>query len=103
MQHVARSLLLIVALVAPALLGRPAAAEPRVALVMGNSAYPGAAALRNPVNDARAMAAKLRALGFDVTAVENGTKQQMERAIGQFSRKLSAGTVNLFFYAGHGM
>ena len=42
---------------------RLAAAEQRVALVIGNSAYP-SAALRNPVNDANAMAEKLRALGF---------------------------------------
>jgi len=80
-----------------------AASEQRVALVIGNSAYAGAAALKNPVNDARAMGAKLRALGFDVTEVENGTKQQMERAIGQFSVKLNADSVSMFFYAGHGM
>ncbi|HUA54155.1 MAG TPA: caspase family protein, partial [Candidatus Sulfotelmatobacter sp.] len=79
------------------------ASEQRVALVIGNSAYAGAAALKNPVNDARAMGTKLRALGFDVTEVENGTKQQMERAIGQFSVKLNADSVSMFFYAGHGM
>jgi len=96
-------LLLIAVLGVAALIGRAALADQRVALVIGNSGYQGAAALKNPVNDARAMAAKLKALGFDVVTVENGTKQQMERAIGQFSRKLTAGTVNLFFYAGHGM
>jgi len=106
MRLVVRSILLALALFAVA--DRPGSAapmpgEPRVALVIGNSAYPGSAALRNPVNDARAMAAKLHALGFDVTAVENGTKQQMERAIGLFSHKLNANTVSLFFYAGHGM
>jgi uncharacterized caspase-like protein len=108
MRPILRSMLLTVALLALAALGRPGSAAPsageqRVALVMGNSAYPGAAALRNPVNDARAIEAKLRALGFDVTTVENGTKQQMERAIGLFSHKLNTNTISLFFYAGHGM
>src|SRR5271167_332723 len=100
MRLVVRSILLALALLALAGLGRPGSAAPtpgeaRVALVIGNSAYPGSAALRNPVNDARAMAAKLHALGFDVTAVENGTKQQMERALGAFSRKLTVNTVSL--------
>jgi len=106
MRPILRSIPLVLALLALAAPGRPAAAAPgeqRVALVMGNSAYPGPAALRNPVNDARAIEAKLRALGFDVTTVENGTKQQMEHAIGLFSHKLNQNTVSLFFYAGHGM
>jgi hypothetical protein len=108
MRPFVRSIVLALVLLALAALGRPGSAAPgsgeqRVALVMGNSAYPGSAALRNPVNDARAIEAKLRALGFDVTTVENGTKQQMERAIGLFSHKLNTNTVSLFFYAGHGM
>ena len=40
--------------------------EARVALVIGNGAYP-SGPLRNPPNDARAVAAKLGGLGFDVT------------------------------------
>ncbi|MBI3517212.1 MAG: SUMF1/EgtB/PvdO family nonheme iron enzyme [Proteobacteria bacterium] len=78
-------------------------AERRVALVIGNGAYQAGAALANPANDARAMSAKLRKLGFDVIAVENGTQQSMRRAIGQFSNKLTADAVSLFYYAGHGM
>ena len=38
----------------------------RRALVIGNSAYPGDAALANPVNDATAMAKALQDLGFEV-------------------------------------
>ena len=67
------------ALAAACLLGFPAAAQApldlRVALVIGNSAYSGPAALKNPANDAAAMSAALRKLGFDVTevrGVENG-------------------------------
>jgi hypothetical protein len=42
----------------------------RVALVIGNAAYQ-QAKLVNPVNDARAMAVRLRTLGFEVVLREN--------------------------------
>ena len=44
----------------------PAVAEKRVALVIGNSAYVNAPALANPANDASDVAAKLKAMGFEV-------------------------------------
>ena len=44
--------------------------ETRVALVIGNSTYK-TSPLRNPVNDSRDMAAKLRALGFTVVERNN--------------------------------
>jgi len=37
----------------------------RIALVIGNGAYTNAPPLKNPPNDARDMAATLKALGFD--------------------------------------
>jgi hypothetical protein len=43
-----------------------ALAEKRVALVIGNSAYQHVPAPLNPANDARDIAAALRALGFGV-------------------------------------
>lgn len=79
-----------------------ATAEQKVALVIGNSAYP-AASLRNPVNDASAMAKKLRALGFDVILKTDSNLREMTRAISQFGEKLTLGSVGLFYYAGHGM
>jgi uncharacterized caspase-like protein len=45
---------------------QPAFAEKRVALVLGNSAYQNVAPLPNPVNDGAAVAATLKAAGFDV-------------------------------------
>jgi hypothetical protein len=82
----------------------PAAAERRVALVVGNAAYR-EAPLRNPANDARAMAEALRRAGFEVLLRQNLTKPQLERAIAEFGDKLASGgdAVGLFFYAGHGM
>jgi len=77
-------------------------AEPKLALVIGNSAYR-EAPLRNPANDARAMAQTLRELGFTVLAHENTTKRAMETAILEFGRRLADGGVGFFYYAGHGL
>jgi uncharacterized caspase-like protein len=78
-------------------------APKKVALVVGNSDYVNQAHLRNPANDAKAMAAALRAKGFEVVEAENVTKSQFEKAIGKFGDALSAGATGLFYYAGHGM
>jgi hypothetical protein len=80
----------------------PTSGEKRVALVIGNSTYKNAP-LKNPVNDARDMAAALRKLGFEVIEKTNVAQKEMNRAIVQFGEKLRADTVALFFYAGHGM
>jgi len=77
-------------------------AEKRVALVIGNAAYP-TSPLRNPVNDARAMARVLRELGFDVLAWENASQKETQRAILQFGERLRDGGVGVFYYAGHGL
>jgi uncharacterized caspase-like protein len=81
---------------------QPARAEQRIALVIGNSAYP-EAPLRNPVNDVRAMAQALRELGFTVLAYENANKRTMETAIIEFGQRLAEGGVGAFYYAGHGL
>lgn len=77
--------------------------QKRVALVIGNSAYHGAAELRNPVNDAKAMSDALNGLGFQVIEVTNATQKEMNHAIAEFGQKLNADTAALFFYAGHGL
>lgn len=80
---------------------------PRLALVIGNAAY-GAAfgRLANPVNDANAVAAALRASGFTVTVVTDSDQRTMKRAIAAFGQQLRAagrGATGLFYYAGHGV
>ena len=77
--------------------------QKRVALVIGNAAYQGASALRNPVNDARAMSNALNALGFQVIEVTDASQKEMNKAITAFGDKLNGETVALFFYAGHGL
>jgi len=79
-----------------------AATEQRIALVIGNSAY-SSGPLKNPVNDAEAMAAALQKLGFKVTLKKNANLETMEEAIEDFGNWLKRGGVGLFYYAGHGV
>ena len=81
---------------------QPPREEPRLALLIGNSAYR-ESPLRNPVNDVRAMAQRLKELGFTVLVHENATKRTMEAAIVEFGRRLAEGGVGAFYYAGHGL
>jgi uncharacterized caspase-like protein len=74
----------------------------RVALVVGNAAYADAP-LRNPVNDARAMAESLRALGFTVTVIENQKLAEMRAALRAFTLSARTASVRLFYFAGHGL
>jgi hypothetical protein len=74
----------------------------RVALVMGNAAYT-AGPLANPVNDARAMRARLDELGFEVMYREDADRATMEEAVRDFVARIRGGAVALFYYAGHGV
>ncbi len=77
---------------------------PKRALVIGNSAYRSVPALRNPGNDADALAGLLATLGFDVTRQRDATREAMQGAIGAFTRELeSRKAVGLFYFAGHGV
>jgi hypothetical protein len=78
------------------------AAEQRVALVIGNNAYP-AAPLKNPVNDARAMARSLNQMGFEVILRTNLNQKGMVEVLREFGARLREGGVALFYYSGHGM
>ncbi|CAK0742819.1 hypothetical protein CCP2SC5_110027 [Azospirillaceae bacterium] len=79
-----------------------AVAAERVALVIGNAAYRGQP-LRNPVRDAQAMGQMLGRFGFEVVMLTDGDQRAMQRAIGQFSRKLNGAKVGLVYYSGHGI
>ena len=80
----------------------PDQSERRTALVIGNAGY-ASGPLRNPINDARAMAKALGDLSFEVTLKENLDQKQMKREIQAFGEKLQKGGVGLFYYAGHGI
>src|SRR5262245_55915938 len=84
----------------------PAAAENRIALVIGNSSYQEVTALPNPANDARAMSDLLKSAGFEVVSAPDLSQSDMRRTIGEFAGKAAAlgrDTVTLVFYAGHGL
>ncbi len=74
----------------------------RVALVIGNAAYP-SQSLTNPVNDAKAVAKVLGRLNFDVTLVTDANQEQMETAILEFGKKLRKDKEAVFYYSGHGV
>lgn len=76
--------------------------ENRVALVVGNSAYK-SAPLRNPTNDAKDMAVKLKGMGFTVIERNNLTVKQIGSTLREFRSKLTPGSVALVYYAGHGL
>lgn len=76
--------------------------ENRVALVIGNGAY-NESPLRNPVNDAKAMAEVLKEVNFDVNLLTDVTRRQMRDAIRKFGENLQKGGVGLFYFAGHGV
>jgi carboxyl-terminal processing protease len=74
----------------------------RTALVVGNAAYRDAP-LRNPVNDARAVAATLKQLGFTVAVRENLNLAQMRGALRGFVLETRTADVRLVYFAGHGL
>lgn len=80
-----------------------AAAERRVALVIGNNTYQNLPKLEKAVNDANSVAAELRKVGFEVQAFNNVGQKKMNQAINEFVQNVSGGGVGVFFYAGHGV
>lgn len=75
----------------------------RQALVIGNRAY-ASGPLRNPVNDAAAMAAFLhKQAGFDVTLLTDVNQRQMDDALREFGKRLKQADVGLFYFSGHGV
>lgn len=73
------------------------------ALVIGNAAYEAADELKNPVNDAQDVAAKLETCGFKVIRETDSRHVDMDRALKRFQKVLKDSDVGLFFFAGHGM
>ncbi len=80
-----------------------AAAERRVALVIGNNDYQNIVRLEKAVNDANSVAAELRKVGFEVQSFNNIGQKRMNLAINDFVQKVSGGGVGVFFFAGHGL
>ena len=84
------------------MLAQPAHAEKRVALVIGNNDYKNVPKLQKAVDDARAMGATLKQLGFSVMVAENQNRQQFSQTLLDFDNAVEPGDTAFFFYAGHG-
>jgi uncharacterized caspase-like protein len=75
----------------------------RVALVVGNGAYAHIEALRNPPNDAHAIANSLRHIGFTVYEGIDLDRAKMQSKIGDFLREAVRSQIAVVYYAGHGV
>ena len=98
-----RSVVAMLVLLAVGLGVVPAVASAgRVALVVGNGAYSEIVAL-NSTNDSSAVATALTRLGFDVTLLEDATRDTMNDALAALADASQDTDIALVFYAGHGM
>ena len=89
---------------ATGLIGQPASAMTRVALVMGNSQYRNVPQLSNPDNDADAFAQTMRQAGFDVVDIRHDlTGADMRRALRDFGDRARNADMAVVYYAGHGI
>jgi uncharacterized caspase-like protein len=96
----------IVAFVVAGFLAGAAAAEDRVALIIGNGGYASVPKLANAVADAKLIARTLRGLNFRVNELFDADQTHMKTAIADFGRGLRASgpdTIGLFYFAGHGV
>lgn len=94
---------ILLSLICMALSVSAAKADRRVAFVVGNGAYKNVAQLPNPPIDAKAMAATLRNVGFEVIEGSNLSRDQMTEKLLDFGRKAQGSDVAVFYYAGHGI
>ena len=78
------------------------AAVERHALVIGNANY-AANPLRNPVNDAQDMSARLTELGFQVQLLLDADLPTMLSSVIEFGKSLDDNSVGVFYFAVHGM
>ncbi len=81
----------------------PAAAEKRVALVIGNGAYAYKAQLPNPKHDAEDVAAALKRSNFEVIFATDLGQAEMQDATVRFARAARTADVAMFYYSGHAM
>lgn len=75
----------------------------RIALVMGMSEYQTLPSLDNTGNDAAAMAATLKGIGFDVTLSVDAGVAEIEQLLEDFSFRSEVADLALIYFAGHGI
>jgi hypothetical protein len=91
-------------LAAGALFATAAAADRRVALVIGNSAYKNAPSLSNTINDSTAIAALFKSVGFEVVISRNDLGVvDFKRSVREFLITAENADMAVVYYAGHGV
>ena len=85
------------------LLAFPAAAQERLALVIGNNAYASVPVLAKAVADADAVSGALEAQGYRIFKATDVARREMNRTISDFTSALQPGDTAVVFYAGHGV
>jgi Caspase domain len=75
----------------------------RLALVIGNDSYQNVQPLKNARSDAKAIAAELKAVGFDVTLKQDLTQKLMKSALRDFKAQVAGGDEVVFYFSGHGV
>ena len=94
----------VLCLILSAMFANAAAAERRVALVVGISAYTNAPTLPNTNNDSKAIAALFKSIGFDVVISRNDLSVlDFKRTIRDFFNTAENADVAVVYYAGHGI
>jgi uncharacterized caspase-like protein len=101
--HLTRIRATLFTVAASLFLATAALADGRVALVVGVAAYVNAPALRNTTNDAAAIGAALKRLGFDTDIVLDPNKNALDAAVRRFGERAAGADVALFYYAGHAL
>jgi hypothetical protein len=97
-------LIYVLCLVVGAMFADAAAAERRVALVVGNSAYKNAATLSNTLNDSNAIAALFKSIGFEVVISRNDLGVvEFKRTVREFLITAENADMAVVYYAGHGI
>ena len=75
----------------------------RLALVVGNAAYSSLPPLKQTVADAKLIQKSLADLGFDVTFVEDASKDALEQSLATLRDGITPGSTVVVYFAGHGI
>jgi len=80
------------------------ALPPKEALLIANGKYSHFGSLAHPLPDAVRLSAVLEKIGFRVTTIQNGSREEMLDALKAFESRLQGtGAIAFFHYGGHGV
>lgn len=80
------------------------ALPPKEALLIANGTYSHFGSFAHPLPDAERLGAVLEKIGFRVTTIQNGSREEMLDALKEFETRLQGtGAIAFFHYGGHGV